>query len=122
MQPTNVLTAPSLSHIDEVSGYTEQDKPLFDELYEVLNKHNALNRFGVSLLHSHFPMNENEVLLESTDSVARKQMIEPITLEELAGMNVIETSWRLDANGPQPVFRCQVENTSIPPQHVDRRF
>ncbi len=122
MQTTNVLTANSLAHIDDVVGYTEQDKPLFDELYEVLKKHNALDRFGVSLLHSHFPMSENEVLLESTDTISRRQMIEPITREELANMSVIETSWRLDIKGPQPVFRCQVEHTSVPPQHVDRRF
>jgi hypothetical protein len=120
MLATNILLAPPLPDINEIVQYSESDKPLFDELYDVLRRFDALDRFGISLLHSHFELKENEVLLEETDRLSRTQLIKPITEEELSTISYIETSWRLDVNGPQPEFRCQVEQTSVPPQHVDR--
>lgn len=120
MLPTNFLSVSPLADIDNVIKYSEADKPLFEELYQVLKKHNAQERFGVTLLHSHFDLAENEVLLESTDKKTRRQTIKPVTLDELSLMETIETAWRLDAYGIEPVFRCQVETTSVPPQHVDR--
>ena len=120
MLATNVLSIPSLPDVNDVVKYSDLDKPLFDELYSVLNKFNALERFGISLLHNHFDLKENEVLLERTNRTNRTQTIEPISEVELMAMTYIETSWRLDVDGPKPEFRCQVEQTSIPPQHVDR--
>lgn len=121
MIATNVLSIPQLTDINEVVEFSDADKPLFDELYDVLKKYDSLHRFGISLLHSHFDLAENEVLIERTDRASRQQIIEPITLDELSEISVIETSWRLDAKGrPHAEGRCQKENTSIPPQHVDR--
>jgi hypothetical protein len=44
----------SILDIDKVETYSENDRPLFDELFKILKKYDATNRFGVSLLHKHF--------------------------------------------------------------------
>lgn len=105
MLATNVSADQFLVDITQVVPRSETDQPLFDELYEVLKRHNALKRFGVTLLHQHFDMSPDEVLLETTDKTDRTQLIQPIPKAELANLDHIETSWRLDA-GPIPVMGC----------------
>ena len=85
-----------LPDISEVKHYNESDKPVFAEIMSVLKKHNALDRFGVTLLHQHFDISEDEILCESTDTITRTQTIKPIKKSELAEQDYTETSWRLD--------------------------
>ena len=121
MNSNYVSVLPEMPHVNEVVEYSEKDEPLFQELAAVLSKHGALDRFGISLLHRHFDLNDNEVLLEITHVKDRRQVTSPVSREELETMHILETSWRLDSKGrPQVEARCQKENTSIPPQHVDR--
>jgi Chaperone of endosialidase len=105
MQATNVSSDQALVDITQVVPRSDADQPLFTELYEVLKRHNALRRFGVSLLHQHFEISPDEVLLETTDKTDRTQLIQPIPKAELAGLDYIETSWRLDG-GPKPLMAC----------------
>lgn len=93
-----------LTAVEDVEPLNEKDQPLFTELYEVLKRHNALQRFGITLLHQRFEMAEDEVLLERTDKVNRRQLIEPVKISALEGKNPIETSWRLDTG--KPAMRC----------------
>lgn len=90
---TQTLTLPDIS---EVTPFNENDKPVMDEIISVLKKHNALGRFGVTLLHQHFDINSDEILCESTDVLTRTQTIKPIKKTELAQNDYTETSWRLD--------------------------
>ncbi len=82
-------------HISEVEPRSEKDDALFEELAAVLKKHNALDRFGVTLLHRHFKIEPGEVLLETTDIPGRIQTICPVKHHEMAADPYIETSWRL---------------------------
>jgi hypothetical protein len=87
------LSAPA--HIREVEPRSEKDDTLFAELADVLKKHNALDRIGVSLLHRHFDIKPGEVLLETTDIPSRVQTIRPVPHDEMTTDPYIETSWRL---------------------------
>jgi len=90
-----------LVHISEVEPMGDKDKPLMDELYQVLKKHNALDRFGVTLLHEHFKMDDDEVMLEVTDKEKRSNFLETKKKSEVESMDgVIETSWRFDTGNP----------------------
>ncbi len=93
-----------LADIGAVQGLSADDGMLMQELYEVLRKHGALQRFGITLLHQHFELAPDEVLLESTDRASRIQTIEPIRLSEVNALDAIETSWRLDTG--RPVMAC----------------
>lgn len=96
----------TLPDITEAKPLGSQDKPLVDELVMVLKKHNALDRFGITLLHQHFPISEDEVLVESVDSAARVQSITPMKKAELGALNYTETSWRLDSGEPMMACVC----------------
>ena len=60
-----------LRDITEVIPLSEKDDELIQELVAVLRKHNALDRFGLTLLHQHFDIGDDEVMVESTDIEAR---------------------------------------------------
>lgn len=89
----SALSAPA--HISDVEPRSEKDDALFAELACVLKKHDALNRFGVSLLHRHFEIKSGEVLLETTDIESRTQTIRPVDHTATDDDPCIETAWRL---------------------------
>lgn len=87
-----------LPDIDEVAPLSSDDFVCIAEIRKVLEKHDALTRFGVALLHSHFPVAEDEILLERTDVANRVQTVQPVKKSELKGIKHSGTSWRLDSN------------------------
>jgi hypothetical protein len=94
-----------LPDIHDVAALSTDDAPLMQDLYDVLRKHNALRRFGITLLHQHFELAHDEVLVESTNRQTRTQTIEPIKVCEIKDLDAIETSWRLDTG--EPVMSCK---------------
>ena len=113
---TQALAYAGFPDIDSVRPKTEADDPLFKKLAAVLAEEGALNRFGVTLLHTHFPIREGETLLETTDRDAREQLIRPVPVSDLDDQKHLETSWRL---GPQGEVRlaCQCLMTPDGSQH-----
>ena len=76
------------------------DEAVIEQVREVLEENGALDRFGLTLLHSHFDLEEGEVLVERVDSERRTLTIRPekrVELEEEA--DPVVTSWRLAADG-----------------------
>ena len=61
------LAFADLPDVDTPLPKTEADDKLFRELAEVLKRHNPLDRFGITLLHTHFPIKDGETLLETSD-------------------------------------------------------
>ena len=68
---------PNLLDIAEVRPVDETDLPCLMEVRDVLVRHGALTRFGVMLAHEHFPLGEDETLLEVCDPVKRTLTIRP---------------------------------------------
>ena len=85
-----------LRDIDTVAPRSEADQACFNEIREVLKKHGAESRFGVTLLHRHFDVYEDEVLVETCDSGNRTLTLKPTKIEELGTLKLKETNWRLD--------------------------
>jgi hypothetical protein len=103
------MTWSGLPDINDVRPITADDKAVMDEVRAVLEKHGALERFGLTLLHSHFRVDDDEVLAESVDPEARTLTIRPVPKERIpADAEAVVTSWRLDApdGTPQPLQRC----------------
>lgn len=107
---TQILSK-KLPHITEVKPLSEEDKITMEKLYIVLKEQNALNRFGITLLHEHFKINEDEVLVEFTDIKSRIQTIMPILKNAPELIDSIETSWRLDTGIPVMACRCKKYGT-----------
>lgn len=92
------LSQIGLRDIDDVKSRTEADEVLFRELRAVLEKHGAQSRFGVTLLHRHFDVYEDEVLVESCDLENRTLTCKPVKVSQILGLKLKETNWRLDTD------------------------
>lgn len=88
-----------LPHIDSLLPRSADDEACFTELREVLARHGKLDRFGVTLLHHHFAVGTDEVLVEECDVEGRTLVTRPRKLGALGATPAIETNWRLDVKG-----------------------
>ncbi|KUN02357.1 hypothetical protein AQI95_26370 [Streptomyces yokosukanensis] len=61
----------ALPRFEEAEGLGPQDAEFVRDLVGVLAKHGNLNRFGLCLLHDHFPLAADEVLVETNDVSTR---------------------------------------------------
>jgi hypothetical protein len=73
----NPATTPGqpLPTFEESKGLGPQDSQFVRDLVDVLEKHGNLDRFGLCLLHEHFPVACDEVLVETHDLAARTLQI-----------------------------------------------
>lgn len=101
------ILSKKLPHITEVKPLSEKDSAVMTDLYETLKKHNALQRFGITLLHEHFQVDDEEVLVEFTDIASRTQVIKPVLKDDPELLDAIETSWRLDTGVPVMACKCK---------------
>jgi hypothetical protein len=115
----------SAKDIQEVEPISDKDSEVLRQLREVLLKNNAIDRFGVTLIHKHFDLQENEQLVEFTDIENRQLTIQPVSEGE--GINTIETSWKFSADARVMevntvcVLRCYYDSQSTP-QHVGKHM
>src|SRR5688500_17207286 len=100
------MSNPRLPNIDEVEPYSDKDKSCFEDLQAVLKKHHALSRFGITLLHEHFDVSDDELLVESCDIKNRTLVIQPVKKSALEGEEITETNWQLDEN-PKVLMGCR---------------
>src|SRR4051794_39993335 len=94
---TNLVIAPiqwaDLKDIDVVDPLNDSDSDCLVELREVLKKHGKRDRFGVALLHSHFEMADDEVLVEISDEESRVLTLRPVKHANVS--NTVSTIWKL---------------------------
>lgn len=89
------LAYKDLADIDAVPAVNDDDMACLSDIRDVLLKHGKIDRFGVNLLHSHFPIADNEVLVESCDDQARTLTMHVKSKDVLASPDLKATSWRL---------------------------
>jgi hypothetical protein len=65
-----------------------------------------MKRFGVALLHSHFPLGTDEVMLELSDEESRTLTIKPVKQSD-AGDNNVGTIWMLRDGNFETVAWCR---------------
>jgi hypothetical protein len=87
-------------HVNEVERLNPSDLTCMEELRDVLLRHGKLDRFGVTLLHHHFSLNEDEILVESCDEEQRTLTIRPEPRASISHEAALQTSWELKEGGP----------------------
>lgn len=89
--------------IHDVRPLDANDHACLDAIRDVLERHGCLERFGVNLLHKHFEMAADEILVESADTQGRRLMTKPVKMAsvavELASAYETQWQWRQDASG-----------------------
>ena len=108
-----VVERASLPDISEVEPFGPADQACFDEVRSVLERHGALSRFGLTLLHQHFEVAEDEVLVERIDVENRTLQTQPLKRETVGAS--IQTSWRLD----DPVLGQRCESQCQPDRDAE---
>lgn len=94
-----------LPDLRDVEQFGPADERILQEVRGVLEKHDALQRFGLVLLHQHFPVEEHERLVEFVDSERRVLTIKPVPVDEARAVRAVPTQWRLDQ--PTPMLGCE---------------
>jgi len=97
-----------LDHIADVRPIGDQDETCLKEIQDVLKKHGFLDRFGVALLHNHFDLSDEEIMMETTDLDNREHMVRPVTKAELKaeGITAQSTIVCFDENGMHQACGC----------------
>lgn len=101
-----MTSSPRLPDVTEVEPCGANDEACLAEIRQVLAKHGALKRFGLTLLHSHFPITDDEVLVETCDIQNRTLTIKPVKAAEVDEGESIETAW--DAASGSRTLACRV--------------
>ena len=97
-----------LNHIADLKPVGDDDADCLKEIRSVLERHNALDRFGVTLLHSHFDLAEDEMMLETTDVDKREHYVRPVKRSFFDGTGVTAqtTVVGFDTRGYTQVCGC----------------
>lgn len=105
---TDLAIAPmqwaNIADLHDVPALSDADFDCMRDIREVLLKHDKVDRFALHLVHKHFDLQDDEVLVEYNDAGPREQYfrVEKATPEILE--NSIPTTWTLE--GMQPLARC----------------
>jgi hypothetical protein len=87
------------------------DEAFVSELYDVLHKHGNLGRFGLCLLHDHFDVAGDEILLESNDPGTRTLNLEVIKKGDLPPAKF--TSWRIGGANAEALTACAQDKCKV---------
>lgn len=71
MSSRNINPRSGLPRFEEAEPLGVQDAAFVQDLVAVLEKHGNVERFGLCLLHDHFPLAADETLVETSDAEAR---------------------------------------------------
>lgn len=102
-----------LEHIHDVRPIDNSDEPCLIEIQAVLKKHGFLDRFGVALLHNHFELSDEEIMMETTDLATRQHLVRPMMKSELEaeGIEAQTTVVCFDENGYHQGCGCDPRST-----------
>ncbi len=78
----------SLKDIDSVEPINDSDTDCLIEIRDVLKKHGKMERLGVALLHSHFDLESDEILLESSDEENRTLITQAVKQTDAGNSNI----------------------------------
>ena len=81
------------------NGLSLKEEQMFSEVAQVLDKYNGQTReFGLHLEHSHFEVNEEEVMHETNDKLGRNSILRPVPKNKLPE-RAYPTAWSVDKTG-----------------------
>lgn len=91
-----VLQASELPSIHKVFPVSSKDQVCIDEIKQVLARHGAQSRSGIALLHKHFELTDDEILVEECDVEQRVLTTRPRKLSEVTPQRFIKTVFAFD--------------------------
>jgi hypothetical protein len=96
--PMTALQWTDIAHIKDIDSISSEDHECLEEIRDILARHSRLNKFGIALLHHHFPLHDTEILVESVDPYGRTLSSTPVAWSKIDRAKVMETLWRFGPN------------------------
>ncbi len=89
-----------LPDISDTQPLTDKERDCLDAIRDVLDRFGCLDRFGVNLLHKHFEMADDEILVEQVDEAGRRLVTKPVrvALVQAEMPTAYETQWHWQRN------------------------
>lgn len=107
----NCMSWNDLPNIDDTPQLDRDDERCLAEIQQVLQRHDMTSRFGVAVLHQHFELESDEVLIEHCDVRSRTLTSKPIKIEDLQkSRNYRPTIIRFDGNRAHGCRWCVPDN------------
>jgi len=94
----------ALPSFDEAEPLGPGDEEFVQEFHQLLKQHGNVNRFGLTLLHDHFHVAPDEILLESNDHEGRTLQLEVVKRSDLTDIKF--TSWRIAGDDAEALTAC----------------
>ncbi len=107
MENLTPLAHNSLKDINAIEKLNESDNSCILELKKVLKKYKKEDKFGLLLLHKHFDIEEDEIMLESIDIENRILTTKPCKIHNLNEKSYTQTVWSFSN---QPVLNKSCES------------
>jgi hypothetical protein len=101
-----------LPTFDEAVPLQLSDDQFISEFYNLLVRTGNTNRFGLTLLHDHFPIEPDEILMETHDKETRTLTLQPMKYADL-GDNVKITSWKIGAGEVTDLTGCAEDKCKV---------
>src|SRR5512146_1457996 len=95
-----------LEDLRDVAPVDAADLACLAELRDVLARHGRLDRFAVHLLHKHFDLRDDEVLVEYSDRARREHPLRVEHRDSPAARHAVPTTWVPDRARPFVVCVC----------------
>ncbi len=89
----NPLLHNELCDISEVQTIKEDDIECLNEIKKIITKHGKERKLGIALLHKHFNISDEEVLVETISTKDRILTTKPISLKEAGKKSLVQTVW-----------------------------
>jgi hypothetical protein len=86
-----------LTGIEQVERRLDSEAALFGEIRELLKRYGVEKKYGLALLHKHFDLAADEVLVEYADVESRTLITRPAPRSEASAGKAVETVWSLES-------------------------
>lgn len=109
--------------IHDVEFRQESEANAFREVRDVLRRHGLDKKYGITLLHKHFDLADDEIMVEHTDLENRTLTSKPAKIGDVPTSNLVEVTWSLEEDKTMGVciWRCYYDANSNP-QHVGKHM
>lgn len=95
-----------IKDLHECDPLGASDIECMKDVRAALEKHGKLDRFALHLIHKHFVIDDDEILVEYSDANSREQFFRVEKIDSCDAKASIPTTWTLDQMEPVAVCVC----------------